>query len=83
MVLRVPLPFTARILLQVLAAVFGPHEVELRSQMKEDRAIIKCEYAMAAFSTGNNTHIITHTHMFKLRKVISMPRRPGLRKLLL
>lgn len=36
----------------MLAAVFGPHEVELRSQMKEDKAIIKCEYAMAAFSTG-------------------------------
>ncbi|KAF5828533.1 exoribonuclease PH component of the exosome [Dunaliella salina] len=37
---------------KVLAAVFGPHEVEVRNQMKEDKAIIKCEYAMAAFSTG-------------------------------
>lgn len=37
---------------QVLASVFGPREVELRSQMRHDRAIVKCEYAMAAFSTG-------------------------------
>jgi exosome complex component RRP41 len=37
---------------QVLASVFGPREVELRSQLRHDRAIIKCEYAMAAFSTG-------------------------------
>jgi hypothetical protein len=37
---------------QVLASVFGPREVELRSELKHDRAIVKCEYAMAAFSTG-------------------------------
>mmetsp|Transcript_11236 Transcript_11236/g.24209 ORF Transcript_11236/g.24209 Transcript_11236/m.24209 type:complete len:245 (-) Transcript_11236:302-1036(-) len=37
---------------KVLAAVFGPREVALRSERQEDRAIIKCEYAMAAFSTG-------------------------------
>lgn len=39
-------------LVQVLAAVFGPHEVKKRSELMEDRAIVKCEYAMAAFSTG-------------------------------
>jgi hypothetical protein len=38
--------------LQVMAAVFGPRDVELRSQEQQDRAIIKCEYAMAPFSTG-------------------------------
>jgi hypothetical protein len=38
--------------LQALAAVFGPHEVEIRSNLLEDKAIIKCEYTMAAFSTG-------------------------------
>jgi exosome complex component RRP41 len=38
--------------LQVLAAVFGPREVEVRSQQLADRALIKCEYSMAAFSTG-------------------------------
>ncbi len=37
---------------QVLAAVFGPHEVEVRAHRVADRAIIKCEYGMAAFSTG-------------------------------
>lgn len=37
---------------QVLASVFGPREVELRSEQLHDRAIVKCEYAMAAFSTG-------------------------------
>ncbi|GBF94363.1 exosome complex component [Raphidocelis subcapitata] len=37
---------------QVLASVFGPREVEQRSQLQHDRAIVKCEYAMAAFSTG-------------------------------
>ena len=38
--------------LQVLAAVFGPKEVEQRSQMDSTKAIVRCEYAMAAFSTG-------------------------------
>eukprot|EP00798_Chlamydomonas_sp_ICE-L_P023523 gene23523-9046_t len=37
---------------KVLAAVFGPREVSVRSQRLDDRAIIKCEYSMAAFSTG-------------------------------
>ncbi|KAF8057927.1 Serine/threonine-protein phosphatase PP1 isozyme 1 [Scenedesmus sp. PABB004] len=37
---------------QVLASVFGPREVESRSERQEDRAIVKCEYAMANFSTG-------------------------------
>jgi hypothetical protein len=37
---------------KVLASVFGPREVATRSDLQQDRAIIKCEYAMAAFSTG-------------------------------
>lgn len=37
---------------KVLAAVFGPREVAKRGERLEDRAIIKCEYSMAAFSTG-------------------------------
>lgn len=37
---------------QVLASVFGPREVDSRADMQQDKAIIKCEYAMAAFSTG-------------------------------
>jgi ribonuclease PH len=40
------------LLLQVLASVFGPREVESRADIKQDRAIVKCEYAMANFSTG-------------------------------
>lgn len=35
-----------------MAAVFGPKEVENRSQMDSTKAIVRCEYAMAAFSTG-------------------------------
>lgn len=38
--------------LQVLASVFGPHEVTKRGERLDDRAIVKCEYSMAAFSTG-------------------------------
>jgi len=38
---------------KVIAAVYGPREVEVRSQMKHDRAIINCEYFMATFSTGD------------------------------
>lgn len=38
--------------LQVLAAVFGPKPVETRSQEDEKRCLVKCEYAMASFSTG-------------------------------
>ncbi len=41
---------------QVLAAVFGPHEVHKRGELQEDRAIVKCEYAMATFSTGGARH---------------------------
>lgn len=41
---------------KVLAAVFGPKPTELRSQEDEKRAIIRCEYAMAAFSTGTGVH---------------------------
>jgi exosome complex component RRP41 len=37
---------------RVLAAVYGPREVENRGQAKHDRAIINCEYSMATFSTG-------------------------------
>lgn len=37
---------------KVLAAVFGPHEVKNRSQLDNDKAIIRCEYSMAAFSTN-------------------------------
>ena len=37
---------------QVIAAVFGPHEPTNRGQAANDRAIVRCEYAMAAFSTG-------------------------------
>jgi len=37
---------------KVMAAVFGPKEVEQRSAMDPDRAIVRCEYSMAAFSTG-------------------------------
>lgn len=39
-------------LLQVMAAVFGPKEVTQRSQLDTTGAIVRCEYAMAAFSTG-------------------------------
>lgn len=35
---------------QVLASVFGPREVEARSKMQHDRAIINCECTWAMFS---------------------------------
>ncbi|PRW20485.1 exosome complex component RRP41-like protein isoform A [Chlorella sorokiniana] len=37
---------------KVLAAVFGPKPIENRSQEDEKRCLVKCEYAMASFSTG-------------------------------
>ncbi|KAI7840133.1 hypothetical protein COHA_006172 [Chlorella ohadii] len=37
---------------KVLAAVFGPKPVETRSQEDDKRCLVKCEYAMASFSTG-------------------------------
>lgn len=37
---------------KVLAAVFGPKPCTNRGDEDEKRAVIKCEYAMAAFSTG-------------------------------
>ncbi len=40
--------------MQVLAAVFGPKPVETRSQEDDKRCLVKCEYAMASFSTGGS-----------------------------
>ncbi|GFR47028.1 hypothetical protein Agub_g8713 [Astrephomene gubernaculifera] len=37
---------------KVLAAVFGPHAVTRRSDVREEGAVVVCEYSMAAFSTG-------------------------------
>lgn len=37
---------------KVLAAVWGPKPCEQRSAEDEARCVIKCEYSMAAFSTG-------------------------------
>ena len=39
---------------RVLAAVFGPKEPEQRSQQDPNQVTIRCEYAMAAFSTGES-----------------------------
>jgi exosome complex component RRP41 len=38
--------------LKVIAAVFGPRPVERRSDEEHDRAIVRCEYSAARFSTG-------------------------------
>jgi exosome complex component RRP41 len=37
---------------KVMAVVYGPHEVSNRTQQLHDRALVRCEYSMAAFSTG-------------------------------
>ncbi|KAM0050383.1 putative ribosomal protein S5 domain 2-type [Helianthus debilis subsp. tardiflorus] len=38
---------------KVIAAVYGPREVQNRSQQINDKALIRCEYTMANFSTGD------------------------------
>lgn len=38
---------------KVIAAVYGPREVQNRSQLISDRALVRCEYNMANFSTGD------------------------------
>ncbi|XP_073277304.1 exosome complex component RRP41 homolog [Primulina huaijiensis] len=38
---------------RVLAAVYGPREVQNRSQQINDKALVRCEYSMANFSTGD------------------------------
>lgn len=38
--------------MQVLAAVYGPRVADVRSHTLHDKAVVKCEYAEAAFSTG-------------------------------
>lgn len=37
---------------QVIAAVYGPREVTNRAQADTNKAIVRCEYSMASFSTG-------------------------------
>ncbi|XP_050373237.1 exosome complex component RRP41 homolog [Argentina anserina] len=38
---------------KVLAAVYGPREVQNRSQQLNSNALVRCEYTMANFSTGD------------------------------
>ncbi|XP_021887530.1 exosome complex component RRP41 homolog isoform X2 [Carica papaya] len=38
---------------KVIAAVYGPREVQNRSQQISDQALVHCEYSMANFSTGD------------------------------
>ena len=35
---------------RVIAAVYGPHEVTMRSKAHHDRVLINCEFAFAPFS---------------------------------
>ncbi|CAM6103429.1 unnamed protein product [Calypogeia fissa] len=37
---------------KAIAVVYGPREVKNRSQQLHDQALVRCEYSMAAFSTG-------------------------------
>mmetsp|Transcript_13179 Transcript_13179/g.37117 ORF Transcript_13179/g.37117 Transcript_13179/m.37117 type:complete len:246 (-) Transcript_13179:1669-2406(-) len=39
---------------KVMAAVFGPRELENKSRDSQDKAVVNCEYAMAPFSTGGD-----------------------------
>ncbi|KAK3005368.1 hypothetical protein RJ639_015471 [Escallonia herrerae] len=38
---------------KVIAAVYGPREVQNRSQQLNDQALVRCEYTMPNFSTGD------------------------------
>ncbi|KAM7255238.1 hypothetical protein ACFE04_020479 [Oxalis oulophora] len=38
---------------KVIAAVYGPREVQNWSQQLSDKALVRCEYSMANFSTGD------------------------------
>ncbi|GLT79731.1 hypothetical protein SLA2020_512080 [Shorea laevis] len=38
---------------KVIAAVYGPREVQNKSQQIRDQAMVRCEYSMANFSTGD------------------------------
>ncbi|KAG0486866.1 hypothetical protein HPP92_008961 [Vanilla planifolia] len=38
---------------KVIAAVYGPREVQNKSQQLNNQALVRCEYSMANFSTGD------------------------------
>ncbi|CAL9135037.1 unnamed protein product [Musa textilis] len=38
---------------KVIAAVYGPREVQNKSQQVNNQALVRCEYSMANFSTGD------------------------------
>ncbi|GMH01255.1 hypothetical protein Nepgr_003094 [Nepenthes gracilis] len=38
---------------KVIAAVYGPREVENKAHLINDQALVRCEYTMANFSTGD------------------------------
>lgn len=37
---------------KALAAVYGPHELDRKTQVIHNKAVVRCEYSMATFSTG-------------------------------
>ncbi len=50
---------------KIIAAVYGPKEVHPRHLVRPDRAIVKCRYHMASFST--DTRKILHHRAGKLK----------------
>ncbi|MQL90108.1 hypothetical protein Taro_022692 [Colocasia esculenta] len=40
---------------KVIAAVYGPKEIENKGQQISKQAVVRCEYSMANFSTGDRT----------------------------
>jgi ribonuclease PH len=51
---------------QVLAAVYGPRVTDIRSQALHDKAVVKCEYSEAAFSTGAQRQWVLHVSKARL-----------------
>nr|CAD7200101.1 unnamed protein product [Timema douglasi] len=41
---------------KVLAAVYGPHQIRVKSKTMYDKALVNCQYSMATFSTGERKH---------------------------
>ncbi|WOL01502.1 exosome complex component [Canna indica] len=40
---------------KVIAAIYGPREVQNKGQQANNQALVRCEYSMANFSTGDRT----------------------------
>ena len=63
---------------KIIAAVYGPKEVHPRHLVRPDRAIVKCRYHMASFSTDTRKNPAPSRRETEISKIIRQSLEPAL-----